>query len=111
MRKHWGTWIRLFGAPVFYSTMHWESKHKQLKLIKEKQTNNHNHTKDIAHKDIQKAVHYLKCLTDIPETVCKLNIKIEILIFVYRCKMFVELCTSFPSLNIIFYPKKTNQQF
>ena len=47
LRFHWREWIEQFGAPCYYSTMHWESKHKQLKLIKENKTNNSNHYKDI----------------------------------------------------------------
>lgn len=57
-RFHWRTWIEEFGAPVYYSTMHWESKHKQLKLTKDK-TNNHQHHKDLLLKDMQKTVHKL----------------------------------------------------
>lgn len=52
----------MFGTPVFYSTMHWESKHKELKTIKNNQTNNSNHTRDIAEKDVLKSVHYLETL-------------------------------------------------
>ena len=37
--------------------MHWESKHKQLKLIKENQSNNSNHFHDLLFKDMKKSVH------------------------------------------------------
>lgn len=38
--------------------MHWESKHKQLKLTKDK-SNNHHHHRDLLLKDMQKSVHQL----------------------------------------------------
>lgn len=59
MRLHWSFWIKKFGAPAFYSTMHWESKHKQLKLIKERQTNNTNHCKDVSIREVQKTTRFL----------------------------------------------------
>jgi hypothetical protein len=40
--------------------MHWESKHKQLKQIKERKTNNTNHSRDIAQKDVAKTVYWLR---------------------------------------------------
>jgi hypothetical protein len=39
--------------------MHWESKHKQLKLIKERQTNNTEHSRDISKRKIQKSITFL----------------------------------------------------
>jgi hypothetical protein len=60
LRKHWPFWIKKYGAPAFYSTMHWESKHKQLKQIKERKTNNTNHSRDIAQKDVAKTVYWLR---------------------------------------------------
>jgi hypothetical protein len=59
LRFHWRDWIEEFGSPCYYSTMHWESKHKQLKLIKENRSNNSNHFRDILKKDMQKVVHKL----------------------------------------------------
>lgn len=60
LRQHWPFWIKKFGAPAYYSTMHWESKHKQLKQIKERKTNNTNHSRDIAQKDVAKTVYTLR---------------------------------------------------
>ena len=59
-RQHWRFWIEEFGAPPYYSTMHWESKHKQLKIIKETRTNNTNHEKDIILKAMSLQVHHLR---------------------------------------------------
>jgi hypothetical protein len=39
--------------------MHWESVHKQLKIIKNNSTNNTNHEKDIILKAMRKQVHHL----------------------------------------------------
>jgi len=47
MGMHWDDYIFKFGMPIFYSTMHWEPKHKQLKQIKERQTNNTDHSRDV----------------------------------------------------------------
>ena len=44
---HWKADIEMWGMPLYFSTMHWEPKHKQLKLLKNKQTNNSNHPRDI----------------------------------------------------------------
>lgn len=49
-------WIREFGAPAHFSTMTWEPKHKELKLIKEKQTNNTDHGRDIAQRSVRKSI-------------------------------------------------------
>ncbi len=59
---HWRFWIQKYGSPAHYSTMVWESKHKQLKFIKANQTNNTNHSKDIAQKDIDKTLLLLRNL-------------------------------------------------
>ena len=58
----------MFGAPAYYSTMHWESKHKQLKQWKEFCTNNKNHERDILHKAMKPQVHHL-ILYNIPDYV------------------------------------------
>jgi hypothetical protein len=44
---HWKEDIRKWGMPLYFSTNHFEPKHKQLKLIKEHQTNNRHHCRDI----------------------------------------------------------------
>ena len=53
---HWIEMIQDFGMPIFFSTMHWEPKHKQLNLLKLHQTNNHNHSRDILSKEIMKQI-------------------------------------------------------
>jgi hypothetical protein len=59
LRFHWRYWIEEFGSPSYYSTMHWESKHKQLKLIKEHRSNNHHHYFDLLEKDMRKSIHHI----------------------------------------------------
>lgn len=39
--------------------MHWESKHKQLKLIKENRSNNQDHYHDLLEKDMRKSIHHI----------------------------------------------------
>ena len=51
---HWQTDISKWGMPVYFSTMHWEPKHKKLKLIKQHQTNNKAHGIDILEKEWHK---------------------------------------------------------
>ena len=58
-RKHWRLWIEEFGAPVYFSTMHWESKHKQLRMLKDSCTNNTNHERDILLKAMRPHIHHL----------------------------------------------------
>ena len=87
MRFHWRHWIEEFGSPSYYSTMHWESKHKQLKLIKENQTNNSNHYKDILFKDMKKSVH---CIAHyVPATVEEVCVIVFNYIINFIFRMFV----------------------
>lgn len=44
---HWKEDIQRYGMPIYFSTNHHEPKHKSLKLVKQKQTNQHNHSRDI----------------------------------------------------------------
>ncbi len=49
---HWKEDIENFGMPIYFSTMHYEPKHKQLNIIKQHQTNNKNHGRDILQQEI-----------------------------------------------------------
>jgi len=81
LRQHWRTWIEEFGAPVYYSTMHWESLHKQLRIIKSNSTNNTNHEKDICLKAMKKQIHHL--------TVYSNDVKISVLFFILFNYFFI----------------------
>ena len=51
---HWKDDIPVWGLPIYYSTMHWEPKHKLLKIIKSRQTNNSDHNRDVLLLEYQK---------------------------------------------------------
>ena len=53
---HWKKVIKEFEMPIFFSTMHYEPKHKKLKFIKTKQTNNHDHSHDILKQEQNKQI-------------------------------------------------------
>jgi hypothetical protein len=59
---HWTLDIKMWGMPIYYSTNHWEPKHKQLKLLKLHQTNNHNHSRDVLErewvKQVERSLHW-----------------------------------------------------
>jgi hypothetical protein len=61
MGMHWEDYIAEFGMPIFFSTMHWEPKHKQLKQIKERQTNNTDHSRDVLQYEL---IYQLLCCTN-----------------------------------------------
>ena len=48
---HWEEDMLEWGLPLYFSTNHWEPKHKVLKRHKERQTNNTNHSKDVLIRD------------------------------------------------------------
>lgn len=64
--SHWTADILKYGMPLYFSTNHHEPKHKALKLVKEKQTNQHNHSRDILVqewlKQLERAVNWDKNL-------------------------------------------------
>lgn len=63
---HYKDDITIWGLPVYYSTNHWEPKHKLLKLSKMRQTNNHYHHRDILEREWIKQAERTKIWTSNP---------------------------------------------
>lgn len=87
---HWKEDIRKWGMPIYFSAQHWEPKHKQLKLQKENQTNNHNHARDLLHREHIKQLE--RCTSWQTNTIEMPDFEVLVYFFYKYVSFFLILC-------------------